>query len=108
MRNPELFRIEISEAFGQVDAYLAELKAEDAIDIMREYLNVDIQTLDDGSVRMDDEFVPDESVDQLIANCFSLMDEREKLSIYSDMIQTDMDFEMDDEGWPTGFLTQFI
>lgn len=108
MRNPELFRVKIEEAFGQVDAYLDELKTADAIQVMRDYLNVDIYMLDDGSVRMDDEFVPDESVDQLIANCFSLIEDREKLTIYSDLIQTDMDFEIDDEGWPTGFLTQFI
>ena len=108
MRNPELFRIEISEAFGQVDAYLAELNAADAIDIMRENLGVEIYMLDDGSVRLDDEFVADESVDTLIGNCFAGLEEGEKLSIYSDMIQTDMDCEMDEAGWPTGFLTQFI
>jgi hypothetical protein len=108
MRNPELLRVPVEEAFGQVDAHLAELNAADAIDIMRENLGVDIYMLDDGSVRLDDEFVPDESVDTLIGNCFAGLDEREKLSIYSDLIQTDMEFEQDDEGWPTGFLTQFI
>jgi hypothetical protein len=108
MRNPDLLRVPTEEAFGQVEAYLAELNAADAIDIMRENLGVDIFQLEDGSVRLDDEFVPDESVDTLISNCFSLLEPREKLSIYSDMIRTDMDFEQDEEGWPTGFLTQFI
>ena len=108
MRNPDLLRVPTEEAFGQVEAYLAELNAADAIDIMRENLGVDIYLLDDDSVRLDDEFVPDESVDTLISNCFAALDSREKLSIYSDMIRTDMDFEMDEEGWPTGFLTQFI
>ena len=108
MRNPDLLRVPIEEAFGQVDAYLAELNAADAIDIMRENLAVDIFMLEDGSVRLDDEFVPDESVDTLISNCFAALEPREKLSIYSDLIQTDMDFEQDDEGWPTGYLTQFI
>jgi len=108
MRNPDLLRVPIEEAFEQVDAYLAELNAADAIDIMRENLAVDIFMLEDGSVRLDDEFVPDESVDTLISNCFAGLEPREKLSIYSDLIQTDMDFEQDDEGWPTGYLTQFI
>jgi hypothetical protein len=108
MRNPDLLRVPIDEAFGQVTAYLAELNAADAIEIMRESLGVDIHQLEDGSVRLEDEFVPDESVDQLIANCFSGLESHEMLSIYSDLIATDMDFEMDDAGWPTGFLTQFI
>jgi hypothetical protein len=108
MRNPELFRIEAEKAFAQVDAHLAELNAADAIAIMRENLGMDIFMLEDGSVRLEDRFVADESIDSLIANCFSGLEPGEKLSIYSDMIRTDMDWEHDDEGWPTGFLTQFI
>ena len=108
MRNPNLLRVPIEEAFSQVDAYLAQLNAGDAIGIMQDNLDIDICQLEDGSVRLDDEFLPDESVDTLISNCFAKLEPREKLSIYSDLIQTDMDFEQDDEGWPTGYLTQFI
>jgi hypothetical protein len=108
MRNPELFRIRIEEAFAQVDAHLKQLNTADAVEIMRENLHMDIFMLEDGSIRLDDQFVADESVDRLIANCFSGLEPGEKLSIYSDLIRTDMDWEHDDEGWPTGFLTQFV
>lgn len=108
MKNPDLLRVPIEEAFSQVDAYLAQLNAGDAIGIMQDNLDIDICQLEDGSVRLDGEFLPDESVDTVISNCFATLEPHEKRSIYSDLIQTDMEFEQDDEGWPTGCLIQFI
>ena len=108
MRNPDLFRISADEAFAQVDRHLDTISVRDAVEIMRENLGIDIFVLEDESVRMDDQYLSNEEADRIISNCFRSLEPGEKLSIYSDLIRTDMDFEHDEEGWPTGFLTQFI